>query len=192
MLDAGLELLKEFAAQYSPEDIDRVAQRMVKVKEAPEAGPISLVRAMGDPEIRQGLGAVLHFSADQIVETVGLEGRIKGDELTSEISSHGCHFIKFDGCVFSPKFRESGFKVGDFGNAGPVAIGRSAMVLEDFEYLIDFGIASKNRPSLIELGKDAANGPGVDAKGVLSLPEQNFGRAVPQCFDFMSQCPDRD
>lgn len=62
MLNAGLEVLKGVTSQYTPEDIERITQGLANIKTAPEAGPMTLIKAMNDPEIRQGLGVALELT----------------------------------------------------------------------------------------------------------------------------------
>ncbi|PIE61500.1 MAG: hypothetical protein CSA29_03035 [Desulfobacterales bacterium] len=62
MMVAGLDVLKSFTAHYSPEDIDRIVNQLSRIKTAPQASPISLVKALGDPQIRQGIGVALELT----------------------------------------------------------------------------------------------------------------------------------
>ena len=57
------------------------------------------------------------------------------------------------------------------------------MELEYLEDLIDFAVSAEEGFLLSQLGKDAADGPDVNSKAVLLLPEQNFGGPVPKGFN---------
>jgi len=62
MLYTGLEVLKNITEAYTPEDIEKIAGKFGKIKEADTAGPLTLIRAMNDPEIQNGLGVVLELT----------------------------------------------------------------------------------------------------------------------------------
>lgn len=52
---------------------------------------------------------------------------------------------------------------------------------EDLEDLVDLGVSREERMTLKEhLSKDAAYTPHVNGGGIMSRPEQDFGRSVPQ------------
>lgn len=81
--------------------------------------------------------------------------------------------------------RKATLEVREGSDAGPVGLGRSAEDAEDLEDLVDFGVTGEERLARGHLGEDAANGPHVDAGGVLATTEENFRGAVPESDDFV-------
>lgn len=62
---------------------------------------------------------------------------------------------------------------------------------EDLEDLVNLGITSEQRLARAHLGEDAADGPHIDAGGVLAATEQNLRGAVPQRDDLVGVCAER-
>jgi len=88
--------------------------------------------------------------------------------------------------------REAALEVWEGRHTRPVGFGRSAENAEDLEDLVDLGVTWEERLAGSHLGEDAANGPHVDASGVLATTEQNFGRAVPEGNDFVGVSAERN
>jgi hypothetical protein len=63
---------------------------------------------------------------------------------------------------------------------------------EDLEDLVNLRVTREERLARAHLSEDAANGPHVDAGGVLPTSQQNLWRAVPQCDDLVRVCAQRD
>lgn len=62
---------------------------------------------------------------------------------------------------------------------------RGADVPENLENLVNLRVAREERLARAHLGKDAADGPHVDARRVLAAAEENLGGAVPERDDLV-------
>lgn len=82
-------------------------------------------------------------------------------------------------------FGECWLKVRQFDCGRPVVVVGGAEDLEDFEYLVYFGVADEEGFFLNHFCENAAGGPDVDAKCVLLLAEEDFGAAVPESDHFV-------
>lgn len=120
-----------------------------------------------------------HLCADSLV-------RVQGNHALQQIHPH---FIQSVDVIFERDAFEPGegrLEIGQFKGFVPVSFTRSTLDFEDFEDLIDFRVANEERLLLRHLSKDAASGPQVDAKRVLSLTEQDFRAAVPESHNLVS------
>ena len=66
---------------------------------------------------------------------------------------------------------KGGFEFGNLSDSRPVLLRGSAPKLEDLENLIYFGVSYKEGSLFVQLIKNAADCPGVNSKGVLSLSQ---------------------
>lgn len=87
---------------------------------------------------------------------------------------------------------KAGLEVWQRRDARPLVLARRAEDAEDLEDLVDFAVAWEERLLGGHLGEDAADGPHVDAGGVLSAAEQDLGRTVPERDDFVGVGAERD
>ena len=94
--------------------------------------------------------------------------------------------------VLLSELREGGLEVGQFADSWPSLVSWRAVKLENLKDLIDLRIAHEEWSFLDELGEDATDGPHVDAKGVLSLSQQDFWGSVPQSLNLMCEGFDGD
>ena len=58
--------------------------------------------------------------------------------------------------------------------------------------MIDFRVSREEGFPGHHLGENAADGPDINASGVLAAAEEDFGRAVPESDDFVGVCADGD
>lgn len=63
---------------------------------------------------------------------------------------------------------------------------------EDLEDLVNLRVAREERLSCAHLGKDATNGPHVNASRVLASTQENLGGSVPQSDDLVGVCAQRN
>lgn len=70
--------------------------------------------------------------------------------------------------------------------------GNCINVPEDLEDLVNFRITREQGLACAHLGKDATDGPHIDAGRVLTTTQQNFGRTVPQCDDLVGISTERN
>jgi len=64
--------------------------------------------------------------------------------------------------------------------------------LEDFEDLINLGVAHEEGTFLDQLSENAPDGPHVNPKRVLLLAQKDFWRSVPESLDLVGQGLDWD
>ena len=53
-------------------------------------------------------------------------------------------------------------------------------------------LAFEHGPEAEEFAEDAAEGPHVDSRGIVSRTEEKLGRAVPDCYDDLRSSPPLD
>lgn len=87
---------------------------------------------------------------------------------------------------------ERRFEVRQLQSRRPVRLIRCPLHLEDFEYLVDLGIAREKRLALSHLCEDATYRPDVYWRRVLLLPKEDLGGAVPERDDLMGVGLDRE
>ena len=91
-----------------------------------------------------------------------------------------------------PELREGHLVVLHLHHVGPLLARGSPVLLEYLEYLVDFGVACEERPSLYQLRENAADGPDVDGEALVLGSEQDFWGAVPEGLNFVGQRGDRN
>lgn len=107
---------------------------------------------------------------------VGVEGDETGEEVDFELVEGGGVLVH----GHAAELGEGGLEVSELQSIGPVALVWRAKHLEDFEDLVDFTVAHKQRLALDHFREDAASRPQIDAQRVGLLTKQDLRAAVPQ------------